>query len=154
MQKRIETIAVGIVLLVLAGVIFFKASQIQQRMPIGVDSGFFPEVAALALGLLAVVIFFQGIGPAPDVCSDTVAPKGRKEVALSLLLIIAFGIGMDTIGFLPAAVLYLMAQFYVLSPPDQRRPLLFAAIALSAATVVFFVFTRGFGLNLPLGPGG
>lgn len=151
MRKRTSTILAGAVLLVLAGLLFFQASQIQQRMPIGVDSGFFPEIAAVALGLLAAIILFQGFGTMPVIRLERVAPAGRKAVAISLALIIAFGVGMATLGFLPATFLYLMAQFYVLSPLDQRRPVLFAVISLSAAVVIFFIFTRGFNLNLPSG---
>lgn len=151
MQQRINTTLAGAFLLVIAVTLFILASQIQRRIPIGVDSGFFPEIASIALGLLAALILIQGLRTSSDLRMDVVAPKGQRAVLLSLVLIIAFGAGMSIFGFLPATALYLFAQFYVLSPPDQRRLVLFALIALGSATAIQFVFTRGFGLVLPAG---
>lgn len=151
MQQRINMILAGASLLVIAITLFILASQIQRRIPIGVDSGFFPEIASLALGLLAALILIQGLRTSPDVMMEAVAPKGQRAVLLSLGLITAFGAGMATLGFLPATALYLFAQFHVLSPPDQRRPVVFALIALGSAVAIQFIFTRGFGLVLPLG---
>lgn len=151
MQQRINTILAGAFLLVIAATLFILASQIQRRIPIGVDSGFFPEIASIALGLLAVIILIQGVRTSSDLRMDVVAPKGQRAVFLSLVLIIAFGAGMATFGFLPATAVYLFAQFLVLSPPNQRRLVLFALIALGSATAIQTVFTRGFALVLPTG---
>lgn len=151
MQQRINTILAGAFLLVVAVTLFVLASQIQRRIPIGVDSGFFPEIASAALGLLAAIIFIQGLRTQSNLRMEAVAPKGQRAVVLSLALIIAFGAGMATLGFLPATALYLLAQFYVLSPPDQRRPTVFALIALGSAVAIQFIFIRGFGLVLPAG---
>lgn len=151
MQQRINTILAGVFLLVVALGLFVLASQIQRHIPIGVDSGFFPEIASIMLGLLAVLIFVQGLRTPADAMLETVAPKGKRAVALSLALLVAYGAGMATLGFLPATAAYLLAQFWVLSPPDQRRPLVFAGIALGAAIFVQLIFTRGFGLVLPMG---
>lgn len=151
MQQRTNTILAGATLLMLAGVIFVMASQIKSRFPFGVDSGFFPEIASATLAALAAIILFQGLRAGSDLEMEPVAPEGQKTVVLSLALIIAFGAGMAMVGFLPAAALYLFAQFYVLSPPAQRRPFYFALIALGAATTVQFVFASWFGLVLPMG---
>lgn len=151
MQQRTNTMLSGAVLLVLAGVIFAAASQIKSRFPFGVDSGFFPEIASGVLGVLAAIILLQGLRTAADVEMEPVAPEGQKTVVLSLALIIGFGAGMAVIGFLPAAVIYLFAQFYVLSPASQRRPHYFALIALGAAIVIQFIFASWFGLVLPKG---
>lgn len=151
MQERRNTILAGTALLVMAGVIFVAASLITSRFPFGVDSGFFPEIASAALGILAAIILLQGLRTSPDLEMEPVAPAGQKTVLLSLVLLTAFGVGMAVIGFLPAAAIYLFAQFYVLSPPTQRRPLRFALIALGAAAVIQFIFASWFGLVLPAG---
>lgn len=151
MQERRNTILAGATLLVMAGVIFAAASQIKSRFPFGVDSGFFPEIASATLGFLAVIILLQGLRTSPDLEMEPVAPEGQKTVLLSLVLLMAFGAGMAVIGFLPAAAIYLFAQFFVLSPPGQRRPLHFALIAVGAATVIQFIFANWFGLVLPSG---
>ncbi|WP_306261398.1 tripartite tricarboxylate transporter TctB family protein [Pararhizobium sp. IMCC21322] len=151
MQERSNTILAGAALLVAAGVIFIAASQIKSRFPFGVDSGFFPEIASAALGILAAVILLQGLRTAPDLKMEPVAPEGQKTVLLSLVLLTAFGGGMAVIGFLPAAAIYLFAQFFVLSPPPQRRPLYFALIALGSAAIIQFIFASWFGLVLPTG---
>lgn len=151
MQERTNTILSGAMLFVLAGVIFTAASKIKSRFPFGVDSGFFPEIASGTLGVLAVIILFQGLRTASDLEMEPVAPEGKKTVMLSLALIVAFGAGMAIAGFLPAAAIYLFTQFNVLSPPSQRRPFNFALIALGAATTIQFIFANWFGLVLPTG---
>lgn len=151
MQRRINTILAGVFLLVVSLGLFVLASKIQRRIPIGVDSGFFPEIASIMLGLLAVLILVQGLRTPAEQKLEAVAAKGQQAVALSLALLVAYGAGMATLGFLPATAAYLMTQFWVLSPPDQRRPLVFAGVALGAAIIIQLIFTRGFGLVLPLG---
>lgn len=151
MQKRLNMILAGAFLLLIAITLFIVASQIQRRMPLGVDSGFFPEISSIALSFLAIVILAQGLRLSPDLRMAAVAPKGQRAVFLSLALIIAFGVGMATLGFIPSTAAYLFAQFSVLSPPDQRRPLAFGLIALGSAITIQFIFTRGFALALPTG---
>lgn len=151
MQQRTNTLLAGAFLLVASLGLFVLASQIQRRIPIGVDSGFFPEIASITLGFLAVLILVQGLRTSAELKLDDVAAKGRQAVAMSLAFLVAYGAAMATLGFLPATAAYLMAQFWVLCPPSQRRPLVFAGIALGAAIIIQLIFTRGFGLVLPLG---
>ncbi|MEO1109687.1 MAG: tripartite tricarboxylate transporter TctB family protein [Pseudomonadota bacterium] len=151
MHRRTNTVFSGTVVLLLSAVVFFFASQIDRRIPIGVDSGFFPEIAAAFSSVLGLVILVQGLRTDQSLKMEGTGREGHRAVSLSLLLLLAFGAGMAIIGFLPAAVLYLFFQFLVLSPKKQRRIGMFALVAVASSTAIYLAFSLGFGLVLPSG---
>jgi len=150
-HQRTLDIAAGCFLLAFAITVFALASQIRSRIPIGVDSGFFPEIASGILAALSVLILVQGVRTSPTETIKKVEPKGRVAVWLTLFLMAAFGTGAATVGFIPAAATYLIAQFYVLSPPDNRKPISFVVIGIATTVIIYFIFTSGFGMILPTG---
>ncbi len=140
----------GIFLLVLSCAIYLSARQIPTRLRIGVDSGFLPEIVSAALGVLAVIIIWQGMrsSSAAETPQDGEV-QSAVPVVQSLILIVAYGFAITIVGFIPATIVFLIAQFFILAPRDERRPASFVVVAVIAAVTSFAIFTYGFGVILP-----
>ena len=149
MQKRTRNIASGAFLLLFSVAVFAIAWQIQPRIPVGVDSGFFPEVVSAVLAVMALIILVNGLRMPAGEDDRALEPQGRNAVIATLVLITIFGIAMAHLGFIVAAAGYLTAQFYILAPREQRNIFLFAGIGVGAAFIIHLIFTGGFGVILP-----
>lgn len=170
----------GAFLLLLALGLHLAARAIPVKFPIGVDSGFFPEVVSGALGLFALVILVQGFRKRKRNGQESAegTEAGQKDTRVSvvragvvragvvragavLALIALYGAGLAVVGFVPATLIFLTLLIRLLTPPEAYRPeayrpdarRLIAAFAISLATtlVVYAVFTYGFEVMLPSG---
>lgn len=160
----------GAFLLLLALGLHLAARAIPAKFPIGVDSGFFPEVVSAALGLFAVVILLQGFRKQRRNGHESAdgTEAGRTDTRVSIVravtvlaLITLYGAGLAVVGFVPATLVFLTVLIRLLTPPEASRPeasrhegrRLIAAFAVSLATtlVVYAVFTYGFEVLLPSG---
>lgn len=141
MRSAHRDIVSGAFLLLLAIGLHLAARAIPAKFPIGVDSGFFPEVVSAALGLFALVILVQGVRSRTrngrESAEGTEVPE--EEVRLSggvtgvvgagvvraggvLALIALYGAGLAAVGFLPATLVFLTLLIYLLAPPEAYRP--------------------------------
>lgn len=153
---RIKDLVAGAVLLVLAIIVHIVARRIEARIPMGVDSGFFPEVASGLLGFLALVIILQAVLGRREVrgAGDGVEPELPRNlfrVAATCLLIVVYGLCVPRVGFVLATLAYLPLQFLLLSAAEDRNWPMFGVIAAVATGVIYVVFSFGFGLILPSG---
>lgn len=152
--KRKELV-IGIVMLG-AGLIYLFLTMNLPRKGF-IDAAFVPYVLAAIMCLLGVVQLSasrklrsdapraapeDGATPAPD----------YRTVLKTLGLIIVYIALLETVGFPIMTVLYLYAQFIVLTPIEQKvAHLRYAAIALVASALIFVTFRQGFDLMLPAG---
>lgn len=121
-----------------------------------IDASTVPYVLAVALCLLG---FLQLLGARkavqPEADPDEGAPKTVADypTVLKTLALVAFYIALlETVGFLIMTVLYLYAQFTVLTPHDQKvKHLSYAITAVIASIAIYFTFRHGFDLLLPAG---
>lgn len=140
----------GAILLVLSCSIYLSARQIPTRLRIGVDSGFMPEVVSAALGVLAVIIIWQGIKIRDQIeATEDVAKPSMAPVAQSLILIVVYGFAISFVGFVSATIVFLVGQFFILAPSDERHPISFVIVAVITAVASNAIFTYGFGVILP-----
>ncbi len=181
MRSAHRDIVSGAVFLLLAVGLHLAARAIPAKFPIGVDSGFFPEVVSAALGLFALVVLVQGFRKRTR--NGQESAEGQEEVAGDdapasivraggvLALIALYGAGLAAVGFLPATLVFLTLLIYLLAPPEVYHPeayrpeahhpetrrsgarRLAASVAVSLPTtlVVYAVFTYGFAVLLPSG---
>lgn len=150
MRAAFRDIASGLFLLLLAIVLYLTARAIPARFPIGVDSGFLPEVVTTALGGLAAIIIYQGVRRSgkdrPE--EDRNAPVSSR-VGFTLALILGYCAGLSLVGFLPATLVFLTLQIYLLSPNAERSWKMAGAISVITTISVYALFTFAFGLVLP-----
>ena len=138
-----------------AGIGYFTlAGEIPRRGAI--DAAFVPQILAwmmIGLGLMQLVQAWRSLpeGAASD--TPPFRPGPYVTVGLSLATIAVFIALLRPLGFPIAAAGFLFLQFLLLTPSDRRRrPILYAGLAILAATVIFLTFRYAFNLMLPAGP--
>lgn len=149
-NKKLREFAVGAFFLLVGIGYLYLTSQIPRKQFI--DAAFVPYVLATIMCLLGA---FQLRAAAR--LGDT---KGAEEadeadygtVAKTLGLIVAYAAFLEIVGFPVMTVVYLFAQFIVLTPSDQKVRLpMYATVAVVTSAVVYLLFRHGFDMLLPLG---
>lgn len=119
-----------------------------------IDAAFVPWVLAVSLCLLGALQLWVW-RKLPD---KSVEPAEKPEaidyptVFKTLALVLLYTALMEPVGFVITTVLYLYAQFIVLTPGEQKvKHLQYALIAVVSAVLIFYIFRHGFDLLLPVG---
>lgn len=119
-----------------------------------IDAAFVPLLLAIALCLLGALQLWAW-RKLPDKSAE---PAEKTEsidyptVFKSLALVLLFTALLETVGFVIVTVLYLYAQFIVLTPAEQKvKHLQYALIAVISSVLIFYIFRHGFDLLLPVG---
>lgn len=158
MTKGMKDIVSGSILFALSIAMFVAGLDIKKVLPVGVGSGFFPEVVGAALGLIAALIVVQGVralgseGGRQAAPAGTDAGTGAGWVVLATLLLIGFYVAfLKPLGFIPTTFLYLVGQFTVLAPKGQRNIVAFVVVAAVVSVATYYLFLKVFELMLPTG---
>ncbi|TVQ36167.1 MAG: hypothetical protein EA384_14840 [Spirochaetaceae bacterium] len=146
-----------VVALVLAAVGVFAWTEAQRY---GALSRLFPQVVALALVVLSLVLLAESFtvrarraakayrsqradGEKPDV----------RGVILSLLVIVAWTLLLEPLGFWITSVLAFAVLVFVLRAPDQRAAAVWKTVFAGALLVTAFVLLFRLMLRVPLPQG-
>lgn len=133
---------IGAALLVLALGLFFlwEGSSYELGAPTRMGPGFFPVGVGLILAIFGAALIF-------DVrYLDTPRPELHLRPFIAIVAgLLAFALLLGRFGLVPATV-----ALVVLSALGDRpvRPLAIAGTAAVAAAIGYFIFLRGFGLQL------
>ncbi|MBV4554355.1 tripartite tricarboxylate transporter TctB family protein [Pseudomonas sp. SWRI102] len=119
-----------------------------------VDAAFVPWILAVSLCLLGALQLWAW----RKLPNKSAEPAEKAEaidyptVFKSLALVLVFTALLEPVGFVIMTVLYLYAQFIVLTPAEQKvKHLQYALIAVVSAVLIFYIFRHGFDLLLPVG---
>ena len=142
------TIGIGLVLL--GGVIGFDAATM--RVPptyAKVGPHIFPIVVAIGLGVAGLIIAFRAFVPkAGAILAAEDVPTDWRAVAFVSVALLLDALLLKTLGFIITALgLFLIVAFAL----GSRRYLRDIVTGVILATVTYFGFTRGLGLQLPPG---
>ena len=167
MKSRILTalhvyrdIIAGLVLFIIFALYFYSASQIKSLMSNTLTSGFVPEVIAVLMMIISVLLIIGGIRDIPkrratltEMNSVYGAEVDKKAVAVLMTFgIFAFALVlMQYLGFIIGGIVYLFLQNLILVPKSERKILRTAVVSVIATVVIFFVFRYAFSINLPMG---
>ncbi len=140
----------------LAAFLFVAAFDIQVRASDRLlGSRLFPLIVMAGLAVLGVLVAFDAwrSGASPETDDSPIAWRGAALVMAGLAL---FALLVEAAGFVVAiaALFVCVAQAFVRAASAQARFKLVlrdAAIGLVLGGIIFVVFTRGLGLNLPAG---
>ncbi|MCM2339841.1 tripartite tricarboxylate transporter TctB family protein [Rhodoferax sp.] len=117
-----------------------------------IDAAFVPYVLASVMCLLGV-LQLRGAAKLADSATQISDSADYRTVWKTLGLIVAYAAFLQPVGFPIMTVVYLIAQFVVLTPPDQKVSLpKYAAIAVVTSVVVYATFRYAFDMILPVGP--
>jgi putative tricarboxylic transport membrane protein len=147
-ERRIDAagIVIAVVLMILAGVIWWDMTSLQLSSVYGVGPKAMPIVVGTGLGLLAIGNFVLALkGDIPD--PDEADPRAILLIVGGLAaLIVLIGIGG---GFIPATAIL----FATTATAFGRRAFLTdLAIGFGLAFVIYLLFVKLLSLSLPAGP--
>jgi putative tricarboxylic transport membrane protein len=143
--------ALGLIILVAGLAYLFLTNQLPRKQSI--DAAFVPYVLASIMCVLGVLQLRAAWSFVPK------APSGKSEetvdyatVMKTVGLVVGYVALMEYIGFPIMTVLYLMAQFVVLTPVSKKvNYVLYTVIAVISSAVIFLTFRYAFDMMLPVG---
>ncbi len=128
-----------------------------------IDASTVPYVLSVGLcllGALQLLIATKATQPPADPDADADAdadssattPPDYPTVFKTLGLIAVYVALLQKVGFPIMTVLYLYAQFIVITPREQKvNHITYIVIAVVTSALIFFTFRQGFDLMLPTG---
>lgn len=143
--------ALGFFILAAGLAYLFLCSQLPRKQFI--DAAFVPYVLASIMCILGVLQLRAAWSFVPK------APSGKNEetvdyatVVKTVGLVVGYVALMEYVGFPIMTVLYLMAQFIVLTPLSKKvNYMLYAVIAVISSALIFLTFRYAFDMMLPVG---
>ena len=153
----------ALVLIVVSIVVFFASDRLEAKTRMDIGPDFMPKLVAALTFLLSLVLLAQAVqrnmalraqGQMPDVGRGPVRQGDlivRYADWISLLLILAYTIAFEPLGFVLSTTIFLFLQFIVMSRSGERRYIRFALVAGVVSAVSYFVFLRLFYVFLPTG---
>jgi len=143
-------VAVGAFFLVVGIGYLYLTSAIPRKQFI--DAAFVPYVLAITMCLLGVLQIreaYKLVGSKQSAAQDT---ADYRTVWKTLGLIVAYAAFLEPVGFPLMTVVYLFAQFIVLTPTDKKISYwVYGTIAVITSAVVYLTFRYAFDMILPIG---
>ena len=109
------------------------------------SAGYFPRLLGYLLGFLGLIVLIGSLrfdGP-------RLTPVAFRPLIMAPLAVIAFGLGIQYLGFALACMLITIFASFA-SPEVRYREVLIAALALTLLAIGVFIW--GVGLPIPLWP--
>ena len=144
----------GLVILVAGIAYLFLASRLQlpNRKHIYVNAAFVPYVLGSIMCVLGVLQLLAARSPALA-SAESGEQVDYRTVVKTVGLVVGYVALLEVVGFPVMTLLYLVAQFTVLTPVSKKvNYALYTVIALIATTVIFLTFRYAFDMMLPVGP--
>ncbi|MBB1074164.1 tripartite tricarboxylate transporter TctB family protein [Rhodoferax sp. 4810] len=138
-----------VLLMVICGALFYDSLR-SPGLAQGVSSGpgSIPQLVAGALVLMVIVLAIQCFrrGYKEGTWAEAVHYLFDKEVVVLLSTIAVYGLVIETIHFVPATFLFLVATMYLL---ERKHLLLKIAISAGTVGVLYLIFSTLFQVVLP-----
>lgn len=157
----------GIVLCVFAAAYFYAATQIKIMKMLStsfLNASSVPKLWGVLLFLLGVVLIVRGrlqiqrakrdgTAPAPVPVGQQINTFLSQNYAVILMLVVLalYVFLMEPVGFLISTVLFLWAEFNILSRKTERRLVLTGILAVVFGVAIYLLFRYAFAMPLPQG---
>lgn len=145
----------GMVILV-AGIIYMVLTsqlKVPERPDVHVDATFVPYVLSSLMCILGVLQLRAAKNFQPKPATGKGDDVDYGTVGKTIGLILGYVALLDFVGFPLMTVLYLVAQFTVLTPHDKKVNYVFySVIAVIASAFIYLTFRYLFDMMLPVGP--
>lgn len=165
MSATKKNIISAIFFLLFSTALFIGSFFLQQSTSDALGPQFFPRIAGIALFILSAISLAQNLvkakkeGPNTEQEEQNFSIKNIKELKpsfiLTILLLLAYVLLLDKIGFIIMTAIYLFCQIVLLMPSGYIRhkgPLISTLlIAIIIPLVLYFLFKNGFEIFLPAG---
>ncbi|MCD8121998.1 MAG: tripartite tricarboxylate transporter TctB family protein [Clostridiales bacterium] len=152
MTNKVRDLVCGAIMLAFGIGMFVLAMGIPHKIESDVGSGYVPKFIAGCIIVVAVVqLVLTFVRKSP---SDQVKEKVFDDAAggiLTIVLMAAYMMIFQPVGFICSSAIYLFAQIMLLSDKTNRNPLLFAAVAILLPVAVDALFVFVIKMPLPKG---
>jgi len=144
-----SNIAVGAVLLALAGYIFLAAGTLPfgtMRVP---QTAFFPKTLAVLLGIMSVILLARTLAGKEAVSGgEKIETQGWIRIAATLMTLAGFALALERLGFLLTTFLLMISLLRAIEAQKWRKVVV---VALATALISYAIFSLLLGVPLPAG---
>jgi len=150
--KKNSELIFGLAILAL-GIFYLILTSLLPRKAM-VDATFIPYFIAAFIIILGVLQILAGMKLSKEFKEkDYVAENiDYLTVLKTVALIVIYIAFLETVGFLICSVIFLILEFIVLTPANEKKNyILYIAIAIIASASIYFAFRYGLDLMLPKG---
>ena len=151
----------GAILFCVSLILFIQSFSIPlMKEPVSaVDTAkFFPQLVFGVLMPLGILLIIRGLLRAKTL--KETAPTGEKLEAgivafkrsiVALVAIAVFLLLMEPLGFIPAAILYMLFNMFYMCERAAWKPWLFVIVSVAVAVGAYFIFRQFIYVRLPAG---
>ena len=146
---RLANIIVSITLLVFSGFYAILIARLPSRdLPHTLGAAFVPWVLAGSLALLSLILLLGTITSRDDKTAVVLPKRDLFGIAGLLLLIALYVKLMSYLGFIPVSIVFLGVLTWA---AGSRKPLGIAVFSITTTALVYLLFQKFFGVQLPAG---
>ena len=149
MSNKEKNLVVSLVFMAFGIFLFVESMGIKHMMKNDVGSAFFPKVVAVAITGVSVIRLIMTLRePAGERKKSNSDLKGGW---LTIVLIAAYVMAFQPVGFIISTMVYLFLQILVLVPKEKRSWPLTVIISVAAPIAIYALFTYAISSPLPKG---
>lgn len=151
-MKKYADVITGAIGLVIGIAVLVMSIQIgiSEGQAIGAD--FLPKIVSVMMIILSAALVWEGIKNARNYEEEHL---DYKKNYLGVLIMIVAGILyaelLKPVGFIITSLVFLFLALCLISKKEETNYIKFAIITVVMVLLIYFVFTKGFGIRLPKG---
>lgn len=150
MSNKKKNILLSALFLAFGVFLYVQSLGIKHMMKNDVGSAFFPKVVAVAIIGVALIRLVMSLRE-KDSGAAKKSGSDMKGGWLTILLVGAYVIAFQPVGFLIATTVYLFLQIMVLTPKEKRKMPVILAISVIAPLFIWVLFNYVISSPLPKG---
>ena len=150
-SKKLSEIVLSIVLLISGAALWLASQKIEVGAAMGQGGDFMPKLCSTVWVILSVLLLLQSVSMKEEGEESRISLKGFFS---TLVLLFAYVLLLDIIGFVLTSVIYMFIQMLLFVPEEYRNRkslILFAVISVITPVAVNALFFNVFSLILPTG---
>lgn len=152
MTNKVRDLLCSAIMLVFGIVMFVVALDIPHKIPSDVGSGYVPEFLSICIIVVAIVQAVLTLrNKAPAAKGKDSMFEDVKGGLGTIVLMLGYMAIFEPVGFIFSSILYLFLQILWLSDDTNRKPVLFAVIAVVLPVAVSALFAYVIKMPLPKG---
>lgn len=152
MSKQIREYLGSAMFLIFGVALMLGSRSITTFIENDVGPAFMPKLVGISIVVLSLIKLIINIKDKTDTKEDSKSKEGIEKGGIyTLVLVFAYFLVLNKLGFIISTAIYLFLQIQILSKYDEHDIKTKLIISIVVPVVVFFLFTKGFQLMLPKG---
>lgn len=152
MTNKVRDIVCSVIMLVVGGGMLFMAKDIPHMIPTDVGSAYVPNFIAICILIVSGAKLVLTLTNKKASANQKTALMGNWFGGIgTIVLMLAYMAVFESVGFVIASAVYLFLQILLLSDETNRKPVLFAIIAVLLPLAIDALFVFAIQMPLPRG---